>query len=527
MKRALLVLLLAGCGDDVGSSSAPDAGSMDGMPSDGTPPDGSVPDPDAALVDAMLDVSTADAMLDVGRVDAMDAMDAADIEPDIIDATTDLGPDAGPPPPGARPGGAATTDADGRDAFREIIPGLDGEARRAFSIGEALFDVDWVPEPGVPDDRDGLGPLYNATACGSCHPGGGRGAPPIDGAQAPVSLLIRVGVGPDGTTPDEVYGDQIQTRAVPGLAPEARVRVEFDVVEGAYGDGTPYSLLVPRYLFDEWSAGEPAVPLSLSPRIASPLIGLGLLEAVPEAEITAGADPDDLDGDGISGRVNRVRDVETGLLVLGRFGWKANQPSLRQQTAAALAGDIGITSSLLPDENCTQRQVACLDAIDGDDPEINDRSLDALVDFGRYLGVPRRPRAGDAEVRAGEDLFHRFGCAACHQPMMMTGVAAEAPLSEQPIWPYTDLLLHDMGPGLADGRGDGLANSSEWRTPPLWGIGRTLAVSGHTRFLHDGRARSLAEAVLWHDGEGRFAREAFRTADAADRARLIGFLESL
>ncbi len=480
-------------------------------------------------VDALADARPRDAAAPTDRGAA--PPDAA-VRPDR-DGPLDLGPDTAPDaavdPGGDLPlithlGGRASVEASGPDAFRVAAPDLDGAARRAFTIGEALFEVDWVPEPGPFDDRDGLGPLFHATACQSCHPRAGRGAPPTVPEQTPIALLFRLGAA----GPDPVYGDQLQTRAIADLSPEVVIRVEATPTAGAFDDGAPFTLIAPRYGFSAWSQRPPEGELVVSPRVASPLIGLGLLEAVPEAQIVAFADPDDLDGDGISGRANRVLDVEAGQAALGRFGWKANQPSLRQQNAAALSGDMGLTSVVFPDEICTAAQVECqLLGLD-DEPEVSPRALDGLTAYTRFLAVPVRPDPGDPRVRTGQALFHGFGCAACHRPSMTTGAVADAPaLSEQTIWPYTDLLLHDMGPELADGRPDGLADGREWRTPPLWGLGLTAVVSGHTRLLHDGRARSIAEAILWHGGEGAAAREAFRSAPADAREALIGFLESL
>ncbi|HEX9648783.1 MAG TPA: di-heme oxidoredictase family protein, partial [Alphaproteobacteria bacterium] len=265
----------------------------------------------------------------------------------------------------------------------------------------------------------------------------------------------------------------------------------------------------------------------LSPRVAPATIGLGLLEAVPEATILALADPADADGDGVSGRPNRVAGEVGGGIALGRFGWKANQPSLRRQNAAAALGDIGLTSTLFPDENCAAPQDACRAAKSGGAPELSDAFLDKLTLYTRLLAVPRQ-RGADAEpVRHGEQLFRAAGCAACHMPTLVTGAHPLAELAGQVIHPFTDLLLHDMGEGLADGRPDFAATGREWRTAPLWGLGLVETVNGHTYFLHDGRARNLAEAILWHGGEAEAARERFRALPRGDREALLAFLRSL
>jgi CxxC motif-containing protein (DUF1111 family) len=258
------------------------------------------------------------------------------------------------------------------------------------------------------------------------------------------------------------------------------------------------------------------------------MIGLGLLEALAAADIEALADPDDDDGDGISGRANHVWDPITQTTVLGRFGWKANQAGLRQQVAGAFLGDMGITSSLAPDDNCPASQLDCAAAPNGGTPELDESLLTAVTVYSRLLAVPARRDVDDPEVLAGRELFRAIGCADCHVPKHQTGTLAGFPeLSDQTIWPYTDLLLHDMGDGLADGRRDFAADGREWRTPPLWGIGLFEVVNEHTLYLHDGRARNLAEAVLWHGGEGQAARDRFAALAAGDRAVLLRFLGSL
>jgi CxxC motif-containing protein (DUF1111 family) len=243
--------------------------------------------------------------------------------------------------------------------------------------------------------------------------------------------------------------------------------------------------------------------------------------------VLARADPDDADHDGISGRANWVWDQAAGASALGRFGWKANQPPLRQQAAGAALGDIGLTSPLFPGQNCGAGQAACAAAPSGGEPELSERFLDRLELYTQALAVPAMRAPRDASVRRGWELFNRAGCAACHTPTLTTGPHRLAALSGQIVHPFTDLLLHDLGPGLADGRPDFLASGSEWRTAPLWGIGLIERVNGHTRLLHDGRARDLAEAILWHGGEAAAAREAFRTMAPDERAALLAFLKAL
>jgi CxxC motif-containing protein (DUF1111 family) len=273
--------------------------------------------------------------------------------------------------------------------------------------------------------------------------------------------------------------------------------------------------------------GELAPGLAVSPRLAPQLAGVGLLEAVPEETIVSMSDPDDGDGDGISGRPNRVTDLRTGETVLGRFGWKAGVATVEQQVAAAFNGDIGITSSVLPDEHCGDAQPECAAAPNGGTPELDDLKLERISFYTRTLAVPARRDVEDPLIRQGANVFDRIGCTGCHAPTLTTVSSEIDQLDDQVIHPYTDLLLHDMGEGLADGRPDGLATGSEWRTPPLWGLGLLETVSGEARYLHDGRARSLREAIMWHEGEASAARDAYTVLSHDDLAALEAFLASL
>jgi CxxC motif-containing protein (DUF1111 family) len=262
------------------------------------------------------------------------------------------------------------------------------------------------------------------------------------------------------------------------------------------------------------------------------MIGLGLLEAIPQAAILANANPNDEQGTGITGKPNWVWDDAQQKTVLGRFGWKASQPDIQQQNAHALAGDMGLTSSLMPVDDCTPSQSACLAAPNGNgpngEPEVSDNILRLITFYTRNLGVPARRDVGDPQVLSGKNLFFKAGCQQCHTPQFTTsGDAAEPELANQVIRPYTDLLLHDMGEGLADNLSEFQASGQQWRTPPLWGIGLTQTVSGHTQFLHDGRARNLMEAVLWHGGEALPAQRQVLAFDADQRAALLAFLNSL
>lgn len=428
-------------------------------------------------------------------------------------------------------GGDTTVFNVSRNAFAMPAENLDGERLSDFFVGNSFFNRNWVSAPSSTTGLDGLGPLFNARSCSACHFKDGRGAPPESPDESPLGLLFRMGVGNDpndpNSAPHPVYGDQLQPRGNPGVPGEGDVRVTYIEIPGTYVDGSPYSLRQPVYTFVDLSYGPLDPAVQVSPRVAPAVHGLGLLEAIPEETILDLAEMQALAGE-VSGRPNYVHDARTGGVTLGRFGWKANQPSLEQQNAGAFLGDIGMTTPLFSEQNCTSSQPECAAAPNGGTPEIDRSKLDFVTFYTHLLAVPARRDLADPEVELGEHLFRAIGCASCHIPQLKTGVLEGFPeLSEQTIRPYTDLLLHDMGPDLADGRPDLLANGREWRTPPLWGIGLLDTVNRHTYLLHDGRARGFAEAILWHGGEAEAARERFRRLSEAERAALLRFLESL
>lgn len=455
-------------------------------------------------------------------------------------------------PSEALPGGDATSrgSLDNTNAFSHPSANMGFAGELDFKLGNAMFRKFWVSSPASTTSSDGLGPLYNARSCQTCHLKDGRGHPPVanwpeDNA---VSMLMRLSIPPQSDAdrellasgranviPEPTYGGQLQDLAVAGHAGEGRLHITYDEQTVMLADGEVVSLRKPTYTITDLGYGPLHPDTMISPRVAQPMIGLGLLEAIPEADILANEDPDDRDGDGISGRANRVWSLEHDRLMLGRFGWKAGSPTVLQQTAEAAAGDMGLGSVMipLPAGDCTERQPTCLDAPHGGSErapgqEFKTQLLKLTAFYARNLAVPSRRNPEDPEVLAGKAIFHDIGCASCHRPSFSTG--AETPdehLANQRIWPYTDLLLHDMGEGLADGRPEGRANGREWRTAPLWGIGLTEVVSGHTYFLHDGRARSLTEAILWHGGEAQAARDAFAALQRSDRDKLIAFLNSL
>lgn len=446
-----------------------------------------------------------------------------------------------------RPAGAATVRVTGTaDAFSKPSGNITFEDELDFKVGNGLFRKLWVSSPSSTLASDGLGPLFNARSCQRCHIKDGRGHPPEGPEDNAISMFLRVSIpGTDAglmqeieeyiaTLPDPTYGTQMQDFAVQGHASEYRLDITYEEEVVTLADGVEVSLRHPTYRAADLGYGPLHPDAMLSPRVAPQMIGLGLLEAIPAQDILAGADPDDADGDGVSGRPNVVWSAVYDKPMLGRFGLKAGAPTVLEQSAGAFAGDIGISSPVFPAAagECTDAQTVCRDAIhgDGDDRvfEIDAEGLDLVTFYSRNLGVPARRHLDDPEVLRGKQVFYETNCTACHTPSFVTHRLVDQPeQSFQLIWPYTDLLLHDMGPGLADNRPEARADGQEWRTPPLWGIGLTQQVSGHTYFLHDGRARSVLEAVLWHGGEAQAQRDAVVEMTTADRNALIAFLESL
>jgi CxxC motif-containing protein (DUF1111 family) len=442
----------------------------------------------------------------------------------------------------ARSGGAATVRKTDQNAFSLPSANLPPSRRVDFSVGNSFFRSPWVIAPSTTTARDGLGPLFNTNACQGCHIKDGRGHPPPPDAPNAVSMLVRLSI-PDapefakvieqvGVVPEPVYGGQFQDMAVPGVTPEGKVRVEYTPVPVRFKDGTEVELRKPLLQITQLGYGPMLPDTRFSARVAPPMIGLGLLEAIPEEAILANAAAQAKAKNGIHGRPNQVWDDALQKTVMGRFGWKAGQPNLNQQNVHAFSGDMGLTTSLRPFDDCTDAQTACKQAPNGNgpngEPEVSDNILRLVLFYSRNLAVPARRGVNDADVIAGKNLFFQAGCDSCHTPKYTTAAnAAEPELANQVIRPYSDLLLHDMGDGLADNRTEFQASGRDWRTPPLWGIGLTQAVSGHTQFLHDGRARNLLEAVLWHGGEATAAQQQVLSFNAEQRAALLAFLNSL
>ncbi len=450
-----------------------------------------------------------------------------------------------------RPGGAASVRVRANaDAFSLSSANMPFAREMDFKIGNGIFRKLWIAAPSSTRASDGLGPVYNARACQNCHIKDGRGHPPAPG-EAAVSMFLRLSV-PGGevpwsdpadaiadylaTSPDPVYGGQLQDFGSGTIPAEGQMVIAYTAQQVTLADGTVVALRSPVYSVADPAYGPLAADVQLSPRVAPPMIGLGLLEAVPAADILALADPDDADGDGISGRPNIVWSAEFDAPMLGRFGLKAGAPTIRHQSAGAFSGDMGLSTVLFPSPHgdCSAAQQVCMAGPVGQEPGIRDGlevdgpSLDLVTFYSRNLAVPERRDVDDPQVLRGKAIFYASGCAACHNPKFVTNRLQDQPeQSFQLIWPYTDMLLHDMGEGLADNRPEARATGREWRTAPLWGVGMTETVGGQANFLHDGRARSILEAILWHGGEAQPARDNVVGLSAEDRDDLIRFVESL
>jgi len=405
--------------------------------------------------------------------------------------------------------------------LKQIATNMSPESIQPFMLGRRLHHTDFGNgvhseggNPAFGEQIGKLGPRFTARSCVECHVNNGRTLP------SPVGTSLRavVKVGADeGGSAHPYLGKMLQPQTTSGV-PEAGASISgWTLTPGIFGDGTPFELRKPNYAFTR------VTPPFHSVRFAPALVGMGLLEAIEETTILEMADPEDADGDGISGRVQTLKDPQTGELRIGRFGWKAGQARLTHQIASALSHDMGITTLINPTLDRGSAQ-------EGTDfgVELSNADLENWYRYLATLGVPARRNLEDSVALRGEALFTSMNCVKCHKPQITTSPYHPlAELRDQSIQPYTDMLLHDMGPGLADNLGEGQASGSEWRTPPLWGIGSTTEVSGGEAYLHDGRARNLEEAILWHGGEAEASKEAFRQLPAADRAAAVKFLQSL
>jgi CxxC motif-containing protein (DUF1111 family) len=427
-----------------------------------------------------------------------------------------------------------------RQAFSEPASVLTLKQHQIFMAGRSVFNRQWAAVTSLNGDW-GLGPTFIADRCSACHVNAGRGGPPKSADEQLVSMLVRLSIpGTDkhgGPKPHPHYGDQFQNRSMDGssvdlayagtpVPNEADLFLDWEESKIAFADGETVSMRKPKLRVENLKFGELGDATMTSLRTAPPLVGIGFLEAVPEATLLLVAQQQRARN--FNGRPNRVWDAVNKRMALGRFGWKANVPSLKQQIAAAALADMGVSSNLFPDQNCPPVQTVCAKQLPGNVPEIIDQEIAAVELWLQGLAVPARRDVKDPGVRRGAELFTTAQCAVCHVPDLKTGKVRNLPqLSDQVFHAYTDLLLHDMGEELADGRPDFAAGPRDWRTPALWGLGLSQAVSGRTTMLHDGRARSVTEAILWHGGEAERSREAFRAMTKDERDALVKFVEAI
>jgi CxxC motif-containing protein (DUF1111 family) len=441
-------------------------------------------------------------------------------------------------------GGDTTVFVTRSDAFSFPAANLSFNERADFQAGNSFFREPWVIAPSSTDARDGLGPLFNVNACQACHIRDGRGHAPTSINDSADSLIVKLGIltgsaeqqaalaaGTAGSIDEPTYGGQFHDRSNPNVPAEGKVSVSYSIETVMLADATTVDLRRPQLILDQLAYGNLNADHAKSARIAPPMIGQGLLEAIPEGDILAAADPLDKNADGISGKANRVYNRETKATnQLGRFGWKAGQPTVIQQAAAAFSGDIGLSSSLFPSQPCTASQTECNAQTTGGEPEVTDVIMELVHFYSQHLAVPGRRDTDNDQVIEGEQQFALAGCSGCHTPYWKTGqIEGRDAISNQHIFPYSDMLLHDMGADLADDLSEFEAEGSEWRTPPLWGIGLSQTVAGDQPigYLHDGRAQTLLEAILWHGGEAQPSKNYVIAMTTAQRNALILFLKSL
>ena len=415
-----------------------------------------------------------------------------------------------------------------RESFAAPIPALSLSKMRLFTGGRHLFRRTWTPAPSSVKSLDGLGPVFNRVSCSGCHVKDGRGRPPKKDGKFR-SMVIKLAMIDDNNIyPDPNYGYQLNDKSILGVPYEGKAKIDYSLVDMVLNDGTIKNLSKPNYSFNSLSFGALNEKTKHSGRVAPVVFGLGLIEAIKERDILKKADPEDLDGDGISGRAHKITDRPSKKVMIGKFGWKGTRATLLHHITGAASQDMGLTSNIFPNKNCMKTQKACLEQIDGGKPEVSDAQIERLLVYMQNLAPPRQRKIKHEDVQAGKNLFKKIGCEDCHTPAYKTGKHPNHPeLSNRIIRPYSDFLLHDMGEGLDDGVAEGEAKSYEWKTPPLWGIGLVKIVNKHTRFLHDGRARSVEEAILWHGGEALKAKNNYMSLTTENRKNLLFFLNSL
>ena len=446
-------------------------------------------------------------------------------------------------------GGLGTVFTENKNSYSLPLKNLNTDNRIDFFVGNSLFRREWLPPSKINIAKDGLGPFFNANSCVACHINDGRGHPPTTSwpGDNAISLVVALSIPPQNDTerdllnqlrlksiPEPNYGSQLSDFATNNVPSEGKIMIEYEYFPIAFENGTIINLRQPKFSISNLNYGTIHSQLNISARIAQPLIGLGLIESIKLEDILTLEDPLDLDTDGISGKANRLINNKTGEVLIGRFGWKASQPTLLSQTIDATYHDMGLSNTQTSSSNnCTKIQKKCLVALNGnskeyDNVEISEKQLDLMVFYQQHLSPPGRRDVNHPGVLAGKKIFFNSGCNSCHvQKYKTKEIGNNEALSNQIIWPYSDFLLHDMGEGLSDNVNEYSASGSEWRTPPLWGVGLAENVNGAINLLHDGRARSLLEAILWHGGEAKSSQEHILKLSKLEVEQLIKFLESL
>ena len=429
-------------------------------------------------------------------------------------------------------GGAGTIDKIGRNAFSHHFTNLSFEQKQDFLIGNAFFREVWIASPSSTKSSDGLGPLYNARACQSCHIKDGRGHLPK--TEKPLSTVIKIGEYQGfRLLPHKVYGKQLQFFAIPGISLESEINLSYKSREKNYNYKDKISFEYPFVNFTDLKYGKVDKTNSLSLRVSPQVIGVGLLEAIETSDILKNEDINDTNGDGVSGVARKLK-YSNGETKIGRFGIRASTPDLFVQTGTAFMHDMGLSNSVgnNPFGDCTENQKECLKYPTGIDKkstfEVDDEVMDKIVFYLSSLSPPKRRNVTNKDVLLGKKIFYEAKCTSCHTPKYVTSKNAKFDfLKFQLIWPYTDLLLHDMGDELADKDLDGNVTNKEWKTPPLWGIGYAKEVNPRATFLHDGRAKTIMEAVLWHSGEAKKSIDFLIENYKDDLDKLDAFLNSL
>jgi len=439
------------------------------------------------------------------------------------------------------PGGETSNQVENKNSFSLSSRNLEEHMRINFLVGNALFERMWE-DSSISKNiaKDGLGPFFSARSCESCHINDGRGHIPITNKEDKISVVIQISQNIAQSNDyiknieDDIYGGQISEFAVKDVLKEADIIIDYKYSLEMYEDGRVVELRRPIIKIDNLNYGDFNESTIFSARIAQPMIGLGLIEHISDQSLLMNEDINDTNNDGVSGKANKVWDIENEKLAIGRFGWKAAQPSVYQQTADAFYHDMGLSNKLYSNPfNCTSKQVECAKAISGnseeyDDLEVSNDQLDLVTFYSSQLGVPARRSINAENVKKGKEIFFALNCNSCHVESFTTGdTGSHANLNNQIIYPYSDFLLHDMGESLSDGVSEFLAQGSEWRTPPLWGIGLTSIVSDEYGYLHDGRARTIEEAILWHGGEANEIIQNYKKLKKSEVNQLLSFINSL